>query len=609
MARLGLQFLPAEILHQIVLHLAPLPAPALSEYHASRPANPVAPAHKQDYHDRQKGLNSLCRTSKKFLYFARFRLYQHVSLYHHKQLYCLFRTMLLVPFLANKIKTIDSYIPLGEPKRSEPKASEKDGSEKEGSEKEGSEKEGSEKEGSEKGGSEPEGSEPETIEISPVGPNSIASVNPIPFSHFYQHIHPTRNIASVLRERIESVSLSPDLKLDQLPKPSCVIFPAVLALAPNLEALQIELQAADTSNPNACIEVPDCDAYITLLCASQKPAYFRQLRSLRFHRFNERAAAYHEGEIPIFIFRLAILRQVKSIDIAGLYEVELLPPNPGLPFDPVDRYSTLASLLTDFRTRTITRLELSFDNYTFYPDKSKLNFFLEGLKNTLQHLSVIYIGDTNSHRTLSLAGQLPNSNAIVGIDRLSSLKHLTSLTHLEVDLHSLFGWARIWSMENKNELANDYPSMLACQHLHDTIPKSLKSLHLIESWSDLQITLNHLAPEEITGTRGILNQDYLNHTLYKMGWVLNSQNIQDEYAVLKRARAKVMVDVLDDLVTMVKYKWLPDLKRFVFTPITFEAGLLEPEFEKHLVHVAKTLADLGVTMEIVYSGRLGRLCL
>ncbi|KAM7195466.1 hypothetical protein V8F33_006636 [Rhypophila sp. PSN 637] len=87
----------------------------------------------------------------------------------------------------------------------------------------------------------------------------------------------------------------------------------------------------------------------------------------------------------------------------------------------------------------------------------------------------------------------------MGHDRIYSLPELHKLEHLEVDLHSLFGWARIWGMPDA-ALLSKYPDRVNSTRVHDTIPtNTLKSLHLIENFTDLPIYLNIGAPGEPQG--------------------------------------------------------------------------------------------------------------
>lgn len=110
----------------------------------------------------------------------------------------------------------------------------------------------------------------------------------------------------------------------------------------------------------------------------------------------------------------------------------------------------------------------------------------------------------------------------------------------------------------------------------------------------LQLTLDHLAPSTIAENSFEIRTGYVNTQLHQQSWRLNEQNTPPEYALLNKARTKLMTNVFDDLVLLIQYHGLPNLKKFDFTPITHPAGLHHQTIDNYLVYMAQALAEMGV---------------
>ncbi|KAM7220165.1 hypothetical protein V8F06_004493 [Rhypophila decipiens] len=401
----------------------------------------------------------------------------------------------------------------------------------------------------------------------------VLKANPLSLAHYYNGIHNGMTGVDFVRLRLAFAFMS-DWVFDQqallnLPTPSSVFFIGVLALASNLKTLLIQYPVEkggirgsreasdDVARANQALMAKSrvfiagraelmCTASMNTGNAWRGMAPIQKLETVRFRRFLRKAEEDAPNDVPEWISYLMKLPQVNAIEIVGLCDAQL---NPAVP---------------------------------------KASVLPNGLRGILSHPQSF--------------GLLQAQREEMGHDRIYSLPELHRLEHLEVDLHSLFGWARIWGMSD-GALLRKYPDRANSTRVRDTIPtNTLKSLHLIENFTDLPIYLNLGAPAETTGIY------HVNGVLAISNMMVDEDMMEDEFKILAAARRKVMTHVVTDLLELVQPGAFPSLRTFVYTPIAHARWCSDTRRDDALLDLAKRFAEAGVEMEIVYAGQLGRIC-
>lgn len=439
-----------------------------------------------------------------------------------------------------------------------------------------------------------------------VGPGfmPVLNANPLLSAHWYDGVYDGKPVVDLIRERLDMAFMG-DWVFNQsyllsLKNPSSIFFIGVLALASNLKTLTIGYHGLYLLPPHQ-IE-PLVEGRTQLICAAsvnnsngQGPAPLQKLETIRFRRFLGHAIHHVPHDVPGWLSDFMKLPQVDKIEIAGLCHAQL-DPNPNLPV----LYNGLRGILTHPQVNNLTRLELVFDMYDGEPVKSWLSPILLSMRGTLKHLSVVFLGNTNCYNQLAAIGFLNQQEEIMKHDRIDSLPKLHRLEQLEIDLHSLFGWARLW-MKDDNEILSEYPERANSIFVRDTIPtKSLKTLHLIETFADIDIYLNAGAPDNTTGA-GFINGLLALHNL-------GANNSQPDNDLMAAARRKVLTHVWKDLFDLVQQGGFPSLRKFIYTPITHTRVSVKTPYNIALDEAVQAFAREGVEMEVVYAGQLGRIC-
>ncbi|KAM7186414.1 hypothetical protein V8F20_011415 [Naviculisporaceae sp. PSN 640] len=556
MSQLRLEVLPDEISDMIARTFVTEPAGFLSEYHVPARTSAIGTTAERmmNYIQNRRNLRELCRTNKHFLSIARVHEYEHVIITTHSSLYLLFRTMILVPPLADRIKTIECNINLD----------------------------------------------------AHIGPNfmPVLMANPLLSADWYDGLYNGKPVVDFIYQRLGEAFMA-DWVFNQsflltIKNPSIIFFLGILALATNLRTLTITYPQRYVLPPH--IIEPLIEGRSQMMCAAsvnnrngQGPAPLQKLETIRFRRFLAAAIDHVPHDVPAWLSDFMKLPQVTKLEIAGLTHPQL-DPNPNLPVV----YNGLRAILTSPQVSNITRLELVFDVYHDKPVKSWLSPVLLGLRGTLKHLSVTFFGDTDSYNFMAATGSLQWHQEIMKHDRIDSLPKLNRLEHLEVDLHSLFGWARLWSL-NDQSILDEYPERANSIYVRDTIPtQSLQTLHLIETFVDIDIFLNILAPDSTT------NSSFINGSLVLNN--LGSLDHPEDKQRMAAARRKIQTHVWNDLLLLVQQGGLPSLKKFVYTPITHARVEVECSYNTALDQAVRDFAQVGVEMEVVYAGQLGRVC-
>lgn len=568
--------LPPEMVNKIVSCLSTEPSGPLSDYHVPHRTTPVAMTNGQDYHQSKKNFCNLCLVSKQLLGIARPHLYYHVRIYHHRKLFPLFRTMILVPALADRIQRLEVFINIEEQR----------------------------------------------------GPNfhPVLESNPLQAMQYYHGGNAApggRHILEVIGQRLGMVFMG-DVVFNQnallaMPGPSGIIFLGILGLATNLRSLLVEhhdwawkLGHGTTAQFDGILQ--------NLIAASlhnRDGGPLRRLNALQFRTFDGNAFFYVPPDVPYWISCLARLPNVTTLEIAGLCNPTLAHPTalpqPAAAQQPQQQQqqqllpNSLYGILLSPNPNNLTRLELTFDMYSSIPVKQQLAQCLLMLRPTLRHLSVTFQGVINSHNYLVVNSMLPTHGPIMSDDRIDTLPLLDNLEHIEVDLHSLFGWIRLWTA-SPQDIQAQVPSRVGqADLLRQTIPNGagtrLRVLHLIECWTDINIYLNLGAPQSAYGPT------YLSSTsLAQANLGVGPAAGQGDLDLYGEARRKIRSNVLMDLGLMLEQGLLPKLKKFVYTPITYGRWQFDPRFDDYLLGLFPKFRALGVEMEVVYAGQLARVC-